>query len=140
MTTSHGDIVTELAAAIHALDEAPSLAGVLQALVQCAGRHADGVTVFLVKEGRLREWRPDAGRLRSSGADGDAMPTATFPVIVGGRVVAILRAEVVHQPAILDVLTCHASRVLESMTLHKALGLVPPRHAIAERDGGGSLR
>ena len=59
-----------------------------------------------------------------------------IPVSVGGEVVAVLYADATRRnegspgarwPAILEVLTRHASRVLEAMTVQKAAGLSPLR-------------
>lgn len=114
-----------LAAELHALDEARSLSGVLHALVDAAQRRADYVALFLVNGPKRRRWRVEGA------ADGGSRCSLTFPLNVGGRVVAVLHAETAAPDGsaapMLDILTCHASRVLESMTLHTALGLVPPR-------------
>lgn len=135
--------MAELVSAADAFDNAGSLAEVLHALFDGARRCADRVGIFLVNNGRLRPWRLeglDLAAMAASGAD-----YATFPIIVGGSVVAILYADVPRadgapagRAAMLDVLARHASRLLESMTLHKALGLVPPRPTEAERGGGSA--
>lgn len=115
-----------LASAAEAFDRAPTLAGVLHALVDAAAQHADRVGLFLVRDGRVRPWQlrgVDETALASARAD----RTTTFPLAVGGRVVAILYAESAPPRAggvrSLDVLTRYAGRLLESMTLHTALGI-----------------
>lgn len=129
--------MAELASDIHALDSAQTLREVLDVLVDSARRHVDRVGLFLIKEGRLRPWRLK-GIERREGLEvaqkTDARQALTFPLAVGGCVVAILYADNAHADvpssrwsAAVDVLTRHASRVLESITLHQALGLVPPR-------------
>lgn len=86
----------------------------------------------------MQQWAND-------GFDSSESPAATvpaFPVTVGGRVVAILYADAAQSakpwPVMLEVLTRHASRLLESMTLHKAVGLVPPRDTALP--GGAAAR
>jgi hypothetical protein len=115
-----------LASSAQALDEAGSLTEVLHALVDAAAQHADRVGLFLVTEGRVRPWQLrglDETTLSSVRTDG----ATTFPVTVGGKVVAILYAEAAAGRAggsrSLDVLTRYAGRRLESMTLHMALGI-----------------
>ncbi|MBI3050424.1 MAG: hypothetical protein HYY76_19185 [Acidobacteria bacterium] len=126
-----------LAAAAQALDAAGSLTEVLQALVDQAGRHAERAGIFLVRDGRVRPWQlrgvDAAAALQTRPADDNG----TFPVVVGGSVVAILCADRVRpgSAAVLDMLARYAGRLLESMTLHKALGLVPPR-GVPPRDAG----
>jgi hypothetical protein len=113
-----------LAAELHALDAAQSLSSVLHALVDAARRRAEHVELWIVSGSRRRMWR-------SEGAADPDYRAVTFPLNVGGRVVAELRAGIAaavgSAEPMIDALACHASRVLESMTLHKALGLVPPR-------------
>lgn len=136
-----------LAEATHALDAAQSLGEVLNTLADSASHFVDRVAVFMVRSGRLSAWRVKAAAA-SLVQDAATRQVLTFPLTVGGRVVAILYVDSTHAthdgrsnrwPAMLDVLTCHASCVLESMTLHKALGLVPPRSETA-RPLNGSLR
>jgi len=136
-TARHG--IAELADATHAIDDAGSLAEVLDTLIGCARRQAGRAALMVVRNGRLAPWRAP---------DSIAIPDAvTFPVNVGGRTVALVSAAAADVSAgdrssALDVLACHAGRVLESMTLHTALGLVPPRSvrrtAISGQVGGGS--
>lgn len=115
-----------LASGAQALDRADSLTAVLHALVDAAAQHADRIGLFLVKDGRIRPWQlrgVDEAAVSSGRTDG----ATTFPVTVGGTVVAILYAEATTGRAdgdrSLDVLTRYAGRLLESMTLHMALGV-----------------
>ena len=127
-----GERMDELARAARAFDEAESLTDVLRTLVDCAGRYADRVALLLVRNGRARWWGPvDVEGLT-------AHPSTTYLVTVGWRVVAVLQAEAPDPAAAatLDVLTRYSGRLLESMTLHKALGLVPPRPPAAGRLAG----
>lgn len=115
-----------LASAAEAFDRAPTLAGVLHALVDAAAQHADRVGLFLVCDGRVRPWQlRGVDETALAGAHADR--TTTFPLAVGGRVVAILYAESAPPRAggvgALDLLTRYAGRHLEAMTLHTALGI-----------------
>jgi GAF domain-containing protein len=133
-----------LASAAHALDRAGSLSATLRALVERAGHYADRVGLFLVRDDRVRAWRLDGvaeSALTCAKTDG----TTSFPVVVGGRVVAVLCAESTTPRAggvhALNVLTRYAGRLLESITLQAALGLTEPRPpAVAEgaRAAGGA--
>lgn len=103
-------------------------------LTTAAGHVADRAALFVVRSGRLRLWRYTGFDPASLSETASAR---TYPLIVGGRVVAVLHAEAVHQaagsraidgwPDLLDVLASYAARVIESMTLHHALGLTTPR-------------
>jgi len=128
---SGGAAMAELATATRALDSAGSLGDVLQTLVDSARRYVDRVALVVVRDGR---WHPWTGEGTTEGVE--ANRAATFPLTVGGRVVAVLHVDAAQAgdgvpssrwSATLDVLTAHASRVLESMTLYKSLGLTPPR-------------
>ncbi|OFW14595.1 MAG: hypothetical protein A3F70_06625 [Acidobacteria bacterium RIFCSPLOWO2_12_FULL_67_14] len=128
------DEVAAVAEACRTLGRASTLGGALDELPRAAARLAGRAALFVVRNGRLQ-------LRRSHGFDSaSASPTAfarAFPLIVGGRVVAVLYAEFADQGSesvaagrwrdLLDVLTSHAGRVLESMTLHRALGLTAPR-------------
>lgn len=141
-----------LAATTHACDEASSLGEVLHTLIDYGKRHVDRLGIFVVKDGRLRPWRlegfgpstpaPSGETIEGALGSGSQPPNAlTFPLIVGGKVVAVLYAEnhtrPDRSPALLDVLACHASRALESMTLNKTLGLMP---LASSKRGGGAPR
>ena len=110
-----------IASQLHRLDGAASLGEVLQWLVESARRVSGEPQLFIVRGSALRPWRGTAR----------AQPLAgrRFPLNVGGRAVAVLMAtpDDAVAAATLDILTSYASRSLESMTLHKALGLRPPR-------------
>jgi hypothetical protein len=114
-------VTVDVASDLHRLDEASTLVEVLQWVVDCARRRAPLATLFIVKDSALHAWRNTSEPAARTGRP--------FHLIVGGRVVAVLFANPADAPAsaAIDILTSYASRALESMTLHKALGLVPPR-------------
>jgi hypothetical protein len=111
-----------LASGAEALDRAGSLAEVLRALVSTAAEYADRVGLFLVRDGRVRPWQL-SGVDETTVWTADADRAAAFPIAVGGEVVAILYADAPASRAALDVLTRYAGRLLESKTLHMALGI-----------------
>jgi len=111
-----------LASATEALDRSASLAEVLRALVSAAAQYADRVGLFLVHDGRVRPWQL-SGVDETTVWTADEDRAAAFPVAVGGEVVAILYADAPALPAALETLTRYASRLLESKTLHMALGI-----------------
>ena len=138
VTPAAGPAPGTLSASCHALDRARSLGGVLDSLVASAACVADRAALFVVRAGRLRVWRLHGfGSPPAATATREAAQVRTSPVLVGGRVVAVLHGEAVRPdegstaadgwPEMLDVLACHAGRVLESMTLHQVLGLTAPR-------------
>jgi hypothetical protein len=138
--------LTDLVQGLHAVDEADSLTAVFERLLEAAQRHASRAAVLLVRGDGLREWGrgPDA-----RGIDDKGMPVAssaaqerrsvesesaiTFPVSVGGEVVAVLYAEVGDALSaqrriskdVLDALTRHAGRMLETLTVQQAAGMRP---------------
>lgn len=115
-------VTVDVAPDLHRLDEASSLVEVLHWVVDCSRRRATTAHLFIAKGSALHAWRePDTEPASRTGR--------AFPLNVGGRVVAVLFANPPDAPsgAAIDILTSYASRALESMTLHKALGLVPPR-------------
>ena len=114
-------VTVDVASDLHRLDEASTLVEVLQWVVDCARRRDPLATLFIVKGSALHAWRDTGGSATRSGRP--------FHLNVGGRVVAVLYANPADAPAsaAIDILTTYASRALESMTLHKALGLIPPR-------------
>lgn len=137
-----------LAAAAHGIDEACSLADVLNTLVEYGKRHVDRLGIFLVQDGQVNAWRlegfdastppPPVEVIRAAlSGVGQSADALTFPMLVGGTVVAVLyvenRTRSARSAAMLDVLACHAGRTLESMTLSKTLGLMP----LAESKPGG---
>ena len=105
---------------LHRLDGVSTLVEVLQWTVDCARARCGEASLGIVRGSRLEPWR------RALGPSENGQP---FALNVGGRVVAVLHATpfTSSSAAALDILTSYASRALESMTLHKALGLVPPR-------------
>ena len=120
-----------LAADLHRLDEASSLIDVLEWLVECSRRRSTAATLFIVKGSALQPWRDSS----DEAANRAGQP---FALNVGGRIVAVLVANPPNPQAAaaLDILTSYASRLLESMTLHSVLGLVPPR---AQKMGSGVI-
>ena len=124
-------VTVDVAADLHRLDEASTLVEVLQWVVDCSRRRSTIATLFIIKGSAFQPWRePGSEPARRTGR--------AFPLNVGGRTVAVLFASPADAAAIaaIDILTSYASRALESMTLHKALGLVPPR---AEKMGSGVI-
>ena len=112
-----------IASEIHRLDNASSLVEVLDWLLDAARRVAGDARLFVVRGSSLRAWR-------DAPADPDQLSSPQRVALnVGGRVVAVLAASSSNEAAAatIDILASYASRSLESMTLHKALGLVPPR-------------
>ena len=105
---------------LHRLDGVSRLVDVLQWALGCARARGGDASLSIVRGSRLEPWRPGAGQLPGR---------QRFALNVGGRVVAVLLATppTSSAAAALDILTSYASRTLESMTLHKALGLIPPR-------------
>ncbi|MBI2187802.1 MAG: hypothetical protein HYU37_11910 [Acidobacteria bacterium] len=130
-----------LASAAEAIDRAGSLAGTLHALVEAAVPYADRVGLFLVRDGRVRAWR-------LNGVEEAAVTTTRtdrmtrFPISVDGSVVAILYAEGADARAggipALDLLTRYTGHLLESITLHAALGLTPPRRLAPPGDASAT--
>jgi hypothetical protein len=124
-------VTVDLASDLHRLDEASTLVELLQWVVDCAQKRSTCSTLFIARGSALKPWR---------GAN-DAVGSRTghgFPLNVGGRVVAVLFADPADAQAraAIDILTSYASRALESMTLQKALGLVPPH---ANKMGSGVI-
>ena len=113
-----------IASEIHRLDNASSLVEVLDWLLEAARRAAGDARLFVVRGSSLRAWR-------GAPADHDQLSSSPQRVAlnVGGRVVGVLAVSSPNEAAAatIDILVSYASRSLESMTLHKALGLVPPR-------------
>jgi hypothetical protein len=114
---------TALVSAAEALDRAGSLGEVLRALVAAAGTYAERVGLFLLRDGRVLPWHLNGIDVTTlSTTDVDSV--TAFPLTVGGQVVAILYADApASRAGALDVLTRYAARLLESKTLHMALGI-----------------
>ena len=81
------------------------------------------------------------------GADG--RDAGAFPITIGGAVVAVLYADApggdgapeARWPAAFEVLSRHASRVLEAITIQRAAGLLPPAGSQARVAAtGGSVQ
>jgi hypothetical protein len=140
---------TRLSDCIQALDEAPSLGAVLTVLGGCARLEAGRASVVIVRNGSLSAYpsrtsvAPDQARLAMRAVQhGMAViesDAAAFPIAVGGQVVAVLFIAAPSSPEVqqaLDLLTRHAGRVLEAMTVCRIAGLVP--HPAAEAAGSAS--
>ena len=124
-------VTVDIASDLHRLDEASALVEVLEWVIDCSRRRCTVASLFIVKGSALQPWRPSVhGPGHQTGR--------TFPLNVGGRAVAVLFAnpQDAQAAAAIDILTSYASRALESMTLHKALGLVPPH---AKQMGSGVI-
>ncbi len=138
--------LSDLVMGLHSVDEAESLTGVLQRLVEAAQNHSHSASILLIRGDGLREWA-SAGDKGRGGEKATAVATSAategrrvesesaiaFPIYVGGEVVAVLYAEVgdalspqrrIAKDA-LDALTRHSGRVLETLTVQQAAGLKP---------------
>jgi len=78
----------------------------------------------------------DGTSLPSFAQDGTSRDALALPVVVGGATVAVVYADAATSdrapgadrwPAILDVMTRHAGKVLEALTVQQAVGLSLPR-------------
>lgn len=139
---SRTDVFADVAEACRSLDRAASLGAVLNEAASAAARLVGAAVLFVVRNGRL-QMRRSIGF--DQGAAGSGSGRA-FPIVVGGRVVAVLYVEPIgrvaaagaagaHWGRVIDVVTSYAGRVLESMTLQRALGLTSPR---LDRGAGAS--
>jgi transcriptional regulator with GAF, ATPase, and Fis domain len=127
-----------------------------------AAPHARDVTVELGGSGLLQSVAASGSAEPRSAADtsegvglpafateaGDTARSAVaLPLVVGGAVVAVLYADhpaaardIRRLSATLDVLARHASKVLEGLTVHQAVGLsLPARVARASHDAVAGL-
>jgi hypothetical protein len=134
---------------IQAIDAAPSLGAVLTVLAGCARLEAGRASIVLVSHGLLSSYpsrtgvAPDQARVVTRALQhGTAVvepDAAAFPIAVGGQVVAVLFVAAPSSTEVqqtLDLLTRHASRVLEAMTVCRISGLLP--HPNADVAGGSS--
>jgi hypothetical protein len=141
---------TRLSDSIQAIDEAPSLGAVLTVVAGCARLEAGRASIVLVSKGSLSSYPSRAAvdgdharvamRAVQHGTAIIESDAAAFPVTVGGRVVAVLLIAVPSSPDVqqaLDLLTRHAGRVLEAMTIGRISGLTP--EAQTEGPAGGSV-
>jgi hypothetical protein len=130
---------------VQAVDEAPSLGAVLTVMAGCAA------SVVLVTNGALSSYpsrTPVSGdqarvamRSVQHGTPIIESNAAAFPVAVGGQVVAVLFVAAPSSPDVqqaLDLLTRHAGRVLEAMTVSRISGLTTPPAAVHGAAGNGS--
>jgi hypothetical protein len=154
--------LTDLVRGVHAVDEAESLTAALDRLIEAAQQHAKSASVLLVRDEGLREWSREDSHARTrlsergmSVASNAAVErrrvesesAIAFPVSVGGEVIAVLYAEVddalspqrrMSKDA-LDMLTRHAGRVLETITVQQAAGLRPLRRVPPASRSGHSV-
>ena len=128
--------------ALSALDRARSLTELLDTLVAQARAEASSGDIWLVRDGRLHQWRSNG----SGAAVQEAAPPIEkgIPLTLGGTTVAYLFVEprtTNDEPRTtngeprttnIDLLARYASRCLEAMTAFKtARALTQPEHAIA---------
>ena len=105
-----------------------------------------------VRTGRSVRYRTDHV-LPDFARNNDVREAAAWPVSVGGSVVAVLYADgpvadkpdEPYWPAFLDVLTRHAGRVLEGITVRQAAGLMTGRPGVSSsssvrRQSSGSIQ
>jgi hypothetical protein len=109
---------------------------------------AAGIAGTAARENRVLTHRGDAGTLPSFVSSTDVSEASALPVTVGGAVVAVLYADVAEERlpdsawvADLEVLTRHAGRMLETLTMQGAAGLRPvgvarPSHASSGPSAG----
>ena len=139
--------LTDLVRGIHAVDEAQSLSAVFDRLIDSAQHHSKGASVLIVQGDDLRAWgNADNTRVNERGKSValsaaferrrvESETAIAFPINVSGEVIAVLYAEVDDALSpqrriskdILDTLTRHAGRVLETITVQQAAGLRPVR-------------
>lgn len=136
---------------VQAVDEAPSLGAVLTVLAGCARLEAGRASIVLVTDGSLSSYpsrAPIGGdharvaiRAVQHGTPIIDLDAAAFPVAVGCHVVALLFVAARVSPDVqqaLDLLTRHAGRVLEAMTVSRISGLTTPQAAADPAGGSGS--
>ena len=133
-----------LADAVRSIERARSLTEILDTLVSCARTEAARADVWLIRGGRLHQWRSPG----SDGAGADHVParsldegsviaeaartnaaaaadgTLAVPIAIAGQVVAILHAELASQKSEVgsqnvELLTRYAARCLEALTAFK---------------------
>ncbi len=92
-----------------------------------------GFAAEAVRSGRAAYWVAGDGPLPSFASTGQPRSAGAFPIAVGGAGVALLYVDAQSndlsrdggQAMLLDVLVRHASRVLEALTVQRAVGLRP---------------
>ena len=140
---------SRLSDCIQAIDHAPSLGAVLTVLAGCARIQAGRASIILVRSGTLSSYpartgvAPDQVRVTKRAVQhGTAVvesDAAAFPIAVGGQTVAVLFVASPSSPEVqqaLDLLSRHAGRVLEAMTVCRISGLVPQPEPAADASGG----
>ena len=143
--------VAELAQALRSLDASRSLTDVLERLLTLARAVADRSALWLVEADHLQEWRTSGveaavspaerqlaeaavreRRPQSRTGEGEREQTA-IPITVAGVAVAVLYADVSRPRTggrawadALEMVTRHASRVLEATTVQQAAAMLAP--------------
>jgi hypothetical protein len=136
-----GDVVD----ATRSIDGAATLVEVFEQVLAFAALISDSSLLLIVEGERLRGWRgigfdavetidiPKGGYPAAQLAHGKDRDAAVFPLTVSGIVVAVLYADVaparggVYWRASLEVVTRHASRVLETTTVQRTGDLLATR-------------
>ncbi|HZT77619.1 MAG TPA: hypothetical protein VFA27_13285 [Vicinamibacterales bacterium] len=120
---------------LRAMDAAPSLTDILDALATGASRHADVVTIVVKRGGASQTWRTIGA------GDMDAPDVVRLPLTIANEPVAELAAAGAAASAdALEILARHASRCLESMTAFKTARALarsadgPTDEALGEED------
>ena len=148
-----------LADAVRSLEGARSLTEILDTLVSCARADASRADVWLIRGGRLHQWRSP----ESSGADhvparlldepgpiaeaartnavGSAEGAIAVPIAIAGSAVAVLYAELGTENLELstqnvELLTRYAARCLEALTAFKAARALTQRPAAPDAADG----
>ena len=148
-----------LADAVRSLEGARSLTEILDTLVSCARTDASRADVWLIRGGRLHQWRSP----ESSGADhvparlldepgpiaeaartnavGSAEGAIAVPIAIAGSAVAVLYAELGTENLELsthnvELLTRYAARCLEALTAFKAARALTQRPAAPDAADG----
>ena len=145
--------------AVRSIERARSLTEILDTLVNCARTDAARADVWLIRGGRLHQWRSpgseggaddvparplNASRVTAEAARTNAVAagdgTVAVPIAIAGQVVAILSADL-REPetendepgtANLELLTRYAARSLEAMTAFKTA------RALTQSSGDGT--
>jgi hypothetical protein len=124
------------AAHAHSIDLSTTEAGFAGAIVQTG-------TMALRPAADPATSNPHPGALPHFAKDGGVRDAAALPIVLGGTVAAVLYADspasddaLKEWSAALDLLTRHASRVLEGMTIRHITGLspAPAPHRLADGD------
>ena len=150
-TSSLRATAARLSDCIQAIDAAPSLGAVLTVLAGCARLEAGRASIVLVSHGVLSSYPSrvsvalDQARVAMRAVQHGTVVIesdgAAFPIAVGGQVVAVLFVAAPSSTEVqqtLDLLTRHAGRVLEAMTVCRISGLLPHQQPEADVPGGSA--